>query len=351
MAFLSIPKVAIRGISACVPANIEENKDLQLFKEGEAARVINQTGIRQKHTVKKGTVASDLCAAAFEKLLDELKWERNSIDILVLVTTSHDYLMPPTVCILQDKLGLPETTMTLEINQGCPGWIQGLCTLSSLLSQGSMKRGVLLCGDSPSLQISSFDKETRPLFGDAGTATALEYNCDAPVMEFEQGTRGSEFKAIWVQHGGLKNPFQKESLQYIEYEENKKRRPMDMSMDGMSVFGFGLSVAPKSILSLSHNFNIDLNNIDHFIFHQANQYMNEKIRKKLKIEPEKVPYSLHEYGNTSVASIPLTIVTQCAEEFRSGRLNNIACAFGLGLAWGSVHFITDKIVCPKVVLY
>lgn len=211
-----------------------------------------------------------------------------------------------------------------------------------------MKRGVLLCGDTPTLQNSPQDKETRPLFGDAGTATALEYDENAVPMEFDFGSRGKDFKAIWTPQGGMRVPLTEKSLKYVEYGEHKLRRPIDVTMDGMSVFSFGFSTAPKSVISLVNEYNLVLDDIDYLVLHQANHYLNEKIRKKLKFPPEKVPYSMKDYGNTGSPSIPLTIVTQCNEEFNNKPLNVIACAFGVGLAWGSIHFKTDKIVCPPV---
>lgn len=351
MAFTKIENVAIRGISACVPKHIEENKDIPVFKEGEAERVIAQTSIVRKHTVESGTTAGDLCEKACNVLLDELGWQRESIDALVLVTSAPDYLVPPTATILQGKLNLPESAIAVEIRQGCPGWVIGLTTLASLMSNGCIKRGVLLCGDTPTLQNSPKDKETRPLFGDAGTATALEFDTSAAPLEFNHGTRGKDFKAIYQPHGGMRNPFTAESLVYEEFGPNQLRRPIDVSMDGMSVFSFGLSTAPKCVKELCEEFDINLENIDWFLMHQANHYMNEKIRKKLKVPAEKAPYSMQEYGNPGSPSIPLTLVSQCRKEFIEKELDNVAVAFGVGLAWGSVHFKTNKIVCPEVILY
>lgn len=353
MAFQTVFNVSIRGIAACVPKHIEENKGLSVFSEGEDIRVIAQTGIERKHTIIPGsnTTISDLCENAFDVLIENLGWERESIDALVLTSSTADYITPATSDVLQGKLNLSEDCIAFDIRQGCPGWIVGLDVVSSLVSNGFIKRAILLCGDASTLMSSPKDKESRPLFGDAGTATALEYNSEAPVIQFHHGTRGKDFEAIITPEGGLRKPFSDNSLEYVEYGVNTLRRGIDCKMDGMSVFGFGMSVAPKSVISLMERFGLEMEATDYFIFHQANSYMNEKIRKKLKIPAEKVPYSLKDFGNTSCASIPLTIITQCREEFKSRKLNNIGCAFGVGLAWASVHFETDHIVCPDLVLY
>lgn len=350
MAFTKIENVAIRGVSACVPKHVEENIDIPVFKEGEAERVIAQTSIKRKHTVDGDLTASDLCAKAFSGLIEDLGWEKESVDIVVLVTSSSDYLVPPTVCVLHGKLDLPETTFCLEVRHGCPGWVIGLTTIASLMTNGCFKRGVLLCGDCPTLQNSPKDKETRPLFGDAGTATALEYDEKAEPLEFNHGTKGKDFMAIYQPDGGMRNPVTNDSLLYTEYGRNQERRPIDVTMDGMSVFSFGFSKAPKSVQSLSEEYRINLEEIDYFLIHQANHYLNEKIRKKLKVPEEKVPYSMQEYGNPGSSSIPLTLVTQCGDDYKSKKLNTIAVGFGVGLAWGSVHFITNKIACPPLFL-
>lgn len=349
MAFISIPNVAIRGIAACVPSQIEENISLDVFNEGEAERVIAQTSIVRKRVVSKGTTAADLCERAFNVLIEDLKWERESIDAIVFVTSASDYNVPPTACVLQDKLGLSESTLAIEVRHGCPGWVIGLSTLANFISNGSLKRGVLLCGDTPTLLNSSKDKETRPLFGDAGGATAIEFDSKAEAIDFEFGTRGKDYKAICAEYGGYRNPTTKEALDYIEYGPHRERRLVDIEMDGMGVFGFGLSVAPKSITALSDHYGFSLDDIDCFLFHQANHYMNEKIRKKLHISEDKVPYSMQNFGNTSCASIPLTVVTERREDYVSGAMNTLACAFGVGLAWGSVHFRTDRIICPELI--
>lgn len=349
MAFLKTDNVAIRGVSACVPSTIEENIDLPVFEEGEAVRVINQTGIVRKHVVAPGITALDLCKTAMEELLDELKWGKETIDVVMFVSTTFDHIIPPNSCIIQGILSLPEDTMCIDLRQGCPGWTIGMTTLSSMLSTGYVKRGLLLVGDTPTRSHSPLDKETRPLFGDAGTVTALEFDPEAKPIESYHGTRGKDYKSIFATSGGYRNMTDEDALKYVEYGTNIKRRGIDVVMDGMSIFGFGLSMGPKSVNSLCEHFDIDRDTVDYFLFHQANHYMNDKIRKKLKIDESKVPYSLQDFGNTSCASIPLTIVSQCNEEYATRKLNSVACAFGVGLAWGCVHFETDNIVCPKLI--
>lgn len=351
MAFLSIPNIAIRGISACVPSKIEENLDLPLFKEGEAKRVIASTGIERKRVVEIGTTTSDLCIKAAEQLLLDLNWDRNDIDCLVFVSSSRDYITPPTSCVIQGRLKLKEDCYTLDIPCGCPGWLFGLSVLSSLLNMGSMKKGLLLVGDTSTTMTSPKDKGTRPLFGDAGTATALEFDIRSEVMQFQFAADGGNFDAIITKEGGSRHPFTIDSLEETEYGEGIIRRPIDCEIKGMDVFAFSISKAPISVRQLIEYFDINEENVDYLFLHQANKYMLEKIRKKLKFPVEKVPYCLKDFGNTSCASIPLTMVSQCRMELQSTRKNNIASAFGVGLSWGSLHFITDHIVCSELIEY
>lgn len=351
MAFATIKNVSIRGISACVPAHIEENINLPVFKEGEAERVIAQTGIERKHTVESGTTVTDLCAAAFEKLIAELSWERESIEILILVSSAGDYITPASANVLHGRLNLSEECLCYDIRQGCPGWIVGMSTVSSLMMTGNYKRAILLCGDSSTIMKSPKDKETRPLFGDAGTATALEYNENAAPIYLEHGSRGKDWQAIMAHDGGLRHPVTEKSLVYEEFGENIVRRPIDSMMNGMDVFGFAISVAPKSLTSLMEKFNLKDEDVDTYLFHQANKYLNEKIRKKLKLAPDKVPYSLKDFGNTGPATIPLTLVTQCRDKYHTTHQRTIACAFGVGLAWANMYFETNRIVCPELILY
>lgn len=351
MAFNVVKNVAFRGLSVCVPNNVEENINLDIFRLGEAERVIAQTGIARKYVVKPGTELADLSEKALNELLEKLNWEKESLNLLIVVSSVGDYLIPSNANVFHGMFGLPESCFVFDIRQGCTGWLAGIHVAGSLLSNGHMKRAIVLCGDLNTVLNSPKDKECRPLFGDCCSATALEYDEAAPDIEFENGSRGSEFEAIMTPEGGFHHPFDEHSLEYVEFGENMLRRGIDCRMDGMGVFSFALSVAPKSFNALCENFNIDINTIDYCLFHQANQYMNEKIRKKLKLDPQKVPYSLQDFGNTAGASIPVTIVSQCRKDFAEKKLNNIACAFGVGLAWSSMHFVTDHIVCPDLILY
>lgn len=349
MAFLEIRNVSIKGIAACVPKSIVDNAQDYPQKWPGYESFVAATGIAKHRNSSDGICSSDLCVKASEHLISELEWDKSEIDALIFVSQTPDYLnVPATSCLLQERLGLSSNCYTLDIALGCSGWVYAMSVISALMQSGSIKKGLLLAGDTPSKFCSKEDKSTFPLFGDAGTATALEYSPGADPVRFAMQTDGSGYQTIIINAGGYRVPVTNDSFEIKDRGDGKKRCDLNVEMDGESVFTFGISKAPKVIKSLAEHFSIDLNAIDIFTFHQANLFMNEKIRNKLKIEASKVPYSMQEYGNTSCASIPLTLVTRCAEELKSKRVRHIACGFGVGLSWGAMSFVTDSIVVPRI---
>lgn len=354
MAFLKIDNVAIRGISACVPPKVEENKDIPFYTPEEAEKVIESTGVERKHIVAdSGITASDLCLKACEKLLDELGWERESIDLICNVTQTSDYTNHPNVFVLHEKLGLTNDCMSLDLYHGCPGWVIGLSSVASLVSQESIKRALLLDGDNITSVQYGQDRESRPLFGDAGTATAIEFDESAAPLLFQTGTNSVDGVALIHKKGGVRQPHTLES-----YKQELGMLSGEIStegvedlMDGMSVFSFGITTPPKSIKQLCEHYEINIEEVDKLVLHQANLFMVNKIAKKLKMPAEKVPSCLKDYGNTTSTSIPLTIVAQCQSDYSNEKQKTLACAFGTGLAWASVYFETEKIVVPSVITF
>lgn len=352
MSFLSIGNVRIAGLSACVPEKVEESRNFPLFNEVDAENFIKVTGVERRHIAEADVCSSDLCLKAAEKIIAELGWRKEEIDALVFVSQTPDYRLPATSAILQDRLKLPESCFTIDISLGCSGWVYALSVISSLLSHGSMKKGILLSGDTILKFCSPLDKSTYPLFGDAGSATAIEFikNEDESI-QFCFNTDGSGSEAIIIEDGGFRNPVNENSFIREQISDGIKRNKLDLVLEGMDVFSFGISKAPKSINDLISYYEINKDEVDYFVFHQANKFMNEKIHKKLKLDEDKVPYSIKNFGNTSCATIPLTMVDQLSSELKSSKLNHIACGFGVGLSWASCYFKTENIVCPDVIIY
>lgn len=352
MGFQQFKNINISGFAACVPNHIESNENLELLGNSEQIqKFIETTGVRQRHTVKGQKIrTSDMCFEAAQKLIQELNWDKNEIDCLLFVSQTGDYIFPATSCILQDRLGLSNDCFTIDITLGCSGWIHGMATIGALMQNGGFKKGLLLAGDTSTMTKSPFDKGTYPLFGDAGTATAIEYKEGTEGIKVHTATDGKNHQAIIIPDGGFRNFYNRDSENYIEYEDGSKRNNLQTYMDGAAVFTFGITKGPRSIHSLTEKFDINFENIDHFVFHQANKFMIEKIRKKLKVPIEKVPYSLDEYGNTSCSSIPLTMVTRLSKQLQKDKLKIMKCAFGVGLSWGSIYFETEGVVCPEIIM-
>lgn len=342
MAFLEIKNVQIAGIAAGVPKRKICNLDMKDYsKDYDAAAFVETTGV-QVRRISDTLCSSDLCYGAAEKLIADLGWDKNEIEAIFFVSQHADYILPATACILQDRLGLSKDCYAMDISLGCSGWVYGLSVAANLVSSGTIKKALVLCGDAKKRA-----KYDDPLFGFAGTVTALEYTADnAHIMLFDFGTDGSGYDAIIIPDGGARNRFTDKSLS-LENIDGKMQHRLQTRMKGMDVFGFGISTAPKSIKKLAEHFAFDYQNADYFVFHQANMKMNKMIAKKLKLPEEKVPSCMKYFGNTSSASIPLTIVTQLKDHAANKKF--ICCGFGVGLSWGTVAFETKDIVISDLV--
>ena len=348
MAVFSVPNIEVKGISAAVPKEVHDNNDFDLLPEKDRSMFIKTVGIRYRRVAPEGVTASDLCQLAAEKLLVGLNWNRDDIKILVFITQTPDYIIPNTSSLLQQKLGLSKSCLAFDVNLGCSGYVYGLSIVGSLLQNMPGAKALLLVGDISTTTISMQDKSTAPLFSDAGTATALEFG-EGRQIHFNLQTDGKEFDSIIIPGGGYRNRFTEKQLVYTEYEKGINRNDLHMKLDGVKIFNFGLREIAQNIEALLDEKNIAKDSVDHFVFHQANLLMLESIRKKLKVGAEKVPYSLYDYGNTSSATIPLTLVTKLRQSLQTSKQKLLLSGFGVGLSWGSAYLETENIVCPELI--
>jgi len=336
MAFITYKNVGIRAMAACVPSNIIYNKDLgYLIPEEEIEKTINAIGIRERRISDADTCSSDLCFKAAKKLIEDNEIDVNTIDVLLFLSQTPDYKIPATAPTLQNRLGLPNTTASLDLGLACSGYVYGLSTAFAYASQQGINRVLLLVGETFSKITSPYDKVNWPLYGDAGTATLIEKG-DYNDSFFELMTDGSGVKSIIIPAGECRNPSTVENLQVTEKEEGNKRSDHQIYMDGMDVFNFTLRVVPKAIKNILATLSLQPNDIDYFMFHQANKFMIDFIVKKIKIDEAKVPYCIDRFGNTSSASIPLTVVSELKSKIRENE-KIILCGFGAGLSWGTVY--------------
>jgi 3-oxoacyl-[acyl-carrier-protein] synthase-3 len=344
MANFSINNIQIKGIAVAVPITKKINLENSIFSKEEVEKFTSTTGVSEFRIADNKTTTSDLGFEAAQKLISEMNIDKNDIDVLIFVSQTPDYLnIPNTAPLLQNRLGLPKSCLAFDLPLGCSGFVYGLSTLASYMQNPAFKKGLLICGDTPSKIVGNEDKSAILLFGDATAAILLEREESNSIMHFSLGSDGLGYKAIIINDGGSRNPFNENSLAVVDYGDGIKRNQCELALDGMDVFSFGITQAPKSVKELMAFADINTEEIDFAVFHQANKMMNEMIRKKLKFEIEKVPYSLDKFGNTSSASIPVTMVTELKNQLRNGKNKLLFCGFGVGLSWGSCYLTTENL--------
>lgn len=349
MAKWRINNVRIAGVSACVPENVVKTEDYSFMTEDEVKVFNNTVGIHRRHIADDSICASDMCQKAAEKLLEELGWEKESIDVLIFESVTGDYKTPPTSCILQDRMGLPDTTFCLDMPMGCCGCLYAITVGSNLLTSGNVKRALLLIGDTALRMGSMKDKSRVPLFGDCGTAMALEYDKNAREIVVDFHTFGKGYEALMTPHGGFRHPATPESFIEEDFGNGIVRAPIHTLINGMNVFSFAISKPPRSIEQFMAEEDIDRNSdIDYFLIHQANKMIVDRVVKKLKLPLEKVPYNLEEYGNLGGASIPSLMVTRLRDELTTGSRRLLMSSFGLGLSWATMSANLGPMVIPEI---
>jgi 3-oxoacyl-[acyl-carrier-protein] synthase III len=349
MALLKIENTALLGIACCVPKHREKTVDYPFPSEQERDGFIKGTGIEERRVGPEELCASDMCFEAADQLIKDLGIERNQIKILVFVSQSSDYFLPATAVILQDRLGLSKKCLAFDVGLGCSGYVYGLSIAGSLLQSMESGYALLLAGEKSTFSVNVKDKSTSPLFGDAGSATILSKDKPAKPFFFNLQSDGSGFESIIIRGGGTRYPYKHCSTEDKEIEKGIWRNDLNLEMDGMEVFNFSLREVKKNVMALLDEIAVDKDELDHFVMHQANRFLNETVRKKIKIDADKVPYSIQQFGNTSSASIPMTLVTQLSEELSTRSLKMLFSGFGVGLSWGSVYLQTSNVKVSKLI--
>lgn len=344
MAYWEINNVALRGVTGTVPNNPVKSAELNIFNQEDAELFDDTVGILNRYLASDDVCASDLCYDAAERLIVGLGWEKDSIDVLVFASVTGDYRTPPTSGILQDRLGLPASTFVVDLPMGCCGTLYAINVAGNLLSAGTVKRALLLIGDTASRMGSYKDKSRVPLFGDAGMAMALEYDTTAEKIVIEMNTLGSAYKALMTPHGGYRHPITAESFVEEDFGNGIIRAPKDALINGMDVFSFAITKPPLSVKKMLEQQGLDKDkDVDYFLIHQANKLIVDRIVKKLKLNIEKVPYDLQEFGNLGGASIPMLMTYNLADELQTRPLTLVCSAFGLGLTWGTMVIKTSPL--------
>lgn len=326
---IQITGVKVAGIACCVPRQTRKNADVQGYDRERIEKIISTTGVEERRVCNADCCASDLCLEAGTRILSELRIDKNDIGLIIFISQTPDYRLPATACVLQTKLGLASDTLAFDVNLGCSGYVYGMYLSSVLLNSLKKKYALLLVGDKSTSYCSDKDASTLFLFGDAGSATLLERGSNESNILFSLGTDGSGWSNLVVPAGAFRHPSD-ESTSILNTDESGNSRSKEhLYMDGMEIFNFAISTVVPHIKAL-----IDESpGITAAIFHQANKYMLEFMRKSLRIDKQIFHYSMQSYGNTSSASIPLTI---CHNRGNADFSNVLLTGFGVGYSWGSM---------------
>ena len=337
MAYISYKNVGIKALAAAIPSNVIDNYkyDLDVFPEEEVRKVVDKVGIFERRFADENTCSSDLCFAAAEKLFKDNDVDRSEIDLLVFVSQTPDYRMPATSYLLQDRLGLPMSCMSFDVNLGCAGFLYGLSIVYSFMEKHDLRRALLLDGETRSKVYSRKDRRAAFIFGDAGVAALIERDEKYGTSHFSLNSDGSRGELIMIPAGGYRRMSTPETLkEHIIDEYGNARTDEQAFMKGADVFNFVIVEIPKDIKRLMVEANEDIQSMDYYVFHQANAFINNYIAKKMKLDVERIPWTIQKYGNTSSVSIPLTIVSELKDRM-AGNRKLMLSAFGVGMAWGT----------------
>lgn len=349
MAFLQFRGVGITGLAAAVPQNIINNYEYTAhFPKEEVKEVVDKLGIYERRFVDDHTCASDLCLAAANRLFDDLEVERSEVDLLIFVSQTPDYRMPATSILLQNRLGLPKSTMAFDVSLGCSGFVYGLSIAYAFMERGGLRKALLLDGETRSKVYSAKDRRTGFLFGDGGVAVLIERHADFGESFFSMNSDGSRESLIKINAGGYRNPSSAETVKEKVVDEHGNIRSEEHGyMNGGDVFNFAIQEVPKDIKGLLEFSGCSQSEVDYFVFHQANNFMNSYLVRKMKLDPKKVPSSISKFGNTSSVSIPLTIASELMSTIRDKKL--LLSGFGVGMSWASAIINTAHCKVSKLV--
>ncbi len=312
----------VAGVSTCLPLRVADNLDPALgFDAEEVRKVVAMAGIRQRRVVDDGVTSADLCFEAAELLLQRLGWERESISGLIFVTQSPDYFLPSTSCVVHQWLGLPDSCAAFDVGLGCSGYPYGLYLAATMLRGGGHRRILMLHGDTPSRFVDPADHATTLLFGDSGSATALEFD-EAGRAHFCLHTDGAGHAGLIMRGGAFRDRFP------------ANLRHLSLEMDGTGVFNFTIKRVPPLVADALAQAGCSVNDVDAYVFHQSNRFMIKHLVKKCGLPEDRVPMTLEDNGNCGGPSVAVAM-TRRLPAARERALKIMLLGYGVGLSWGA----------------
>lgn len=336
MAYLQYEGVGITAMSAAVPRRVVKGREYtEVFSQEEANEIVEKTGIEERRFADAETCSSDLCFAAAEKLIADNGINKEDIELLVFISQTPDYRMPATSVTLQHRLGLPNNTIAFDITLGCSAFIYGLSVVYGMMERSNLKKALLLDGETRSKVYSPRDRRSAFLFGDGGVAALIERDLKFGASTFSLNSDGSRADLIMIPAGGYRKMSSAETVVEKVVDEYGNMRSEEQGyMRGGDVFNFVIREIPRDIKNTLAKVEKTVDDFDYIVFHQANNFINSYIMKKMKMDATKIPSTIAKFGNTSSVSVPLTIVSELRGKL-DGHKDVLLSAFGVGMTWAT----------------
>lgn len=346
MAYIQFEGVGITAMSAAVPKRVIKNREYtDVFSAEEANEIVDKTGIEERRFADAETCSSDLCFAAAEKLIADNNINKEEIDLLAFISQTPDYRMPATAVTLQHRLGLANKTIAFDVTLGCSAFLYGLSIVYGMMEHSGLKKALLLDGETRSKVYSPRDRRSAFLFGDGGVAALIERDLKFGQTTLSLNSDGSRADLIMIPAGGYRKMSSAETVVEKVVDEFGNMRSEEQGyMRGGDVFNFVIREIPRDIKNTLAFVGKSVDEFDYIVFHQANNFINSYIMKKMKMDATKIPSTIAKFGNTSSVSVPLTIVSELKDKL-NGHKNLLLSAFGVGMTWatGVVPFVDCKI--------
>lgn len=313
----------IKALEYFLPEKTLDNETLsQGSDKWNPDKIQEKTGVRKRHVAQDHECASDLAFEAASRLFERNDCNRKEIDYVLFCTQSPDYFLPTTACILQDRLGIKRTAGALDFNLGCSGYVYGLSLAKGLIETDQAKNVLLLTAETYTKYLDKKDISTRAIFGDAASATLVGLGSPTKQMigPFVFGTDGSGYDNLIVKNGCSRNPNAHDKI---------------LNMNGPDIFAFTLQAVPAAVISLLQKANIHFDDVDYFIFHQANKFMLTHLRDKINIPENKFHIDMEEYGNTVSSTIPIALKSVFLKKKMEVGSKIMLVGFGVGYSWSA----------------
>jgi 3-oxoacyl-[acyl-carrier-protein] synthase-3 len=334
---------AVTAIVGHLPSRVLGNEELAMAFEGwSAEKIFEKTGVRERRIAADGETAGDLGEAAARRLFETQDIAPASIDMLIFCTQAPDYLLPATACILHERLGLRRDCGAFDYSLGCSGFVYGLALAQGLVAAGSARRVLLVTADTYSKLLHPRDRSVRTLFGDGAAATLIEASSQPGIGPFVFGADGRGANNLIVPTGGARRARTPETAAENEDSSGNVRSLDNLYMNGAEVMAFTLGAVPTAVRQLLERSETTLEDYDLFVFHQANAFMLERLRRKLGIDPQKFIVALERCGNTVSSTIPLAL-EPLIRAGGMGRRRAMLVGFGVGYSWAATSLEFGKV--------